>query len=71
MRTAVQLGHTLGLSVVAEGVESAESLTQLAAIGCDVAQGYYVGRPETAERVAERVRAEEETQVAPRLRIVS
>ncbi len=71
VRTAVQLGHTLGLSVVAEGVESAESLTQLAAIGCDVAQGYYVGRPETAERVAERVRAEEETQVAPRLRIVS
>jgi len=44
----VTLGHTLGLRVVAEGVETAAQLAQLRALGCDVVQGYYVARPQSA-----------------------
>src|SRR5674536_239437 len=41
----VDLGHNLGLTIVAEGVETAQALTALAGVGCDVAQGYHLGRP--------------------------
>ncbi len=48
-RTIVELtcllGHRLGLSVVAEGVEDAETAAALSAIGCDLAQGYWYARP--------------------------
>jgi diguanylate cyclase (GGDEF)-like protein len=45
VRSVVDLGHNLGLIVVAEGVEDQETLEALAAVGCDVAQGYHLGRP--------------------------
>jgi diguanylate cyclase (GGDEF)-like protein/PAS domain S-box-containing protein len=45
VRSAVELGHNLGLKVVAEGVEDVVSYQQLARLGCDLAQGYYMGRP--------------------------
>lgn len=41
----VLLAHRLGLSVTAEGVESLATLKYLAAIGCDVAQGFAIARP--------------------------
>ena len=41
----VNLAHTLGLKVVAEGIEDQETMLQLQALGCDVAQGYHIGRP--------------------------
>ncbi|HEX8976458.1 MAG TPA: EAL domain-containing protein [Solirubrobacteraceae bacterium] len=41
----VELGHALGLSVVAEGVETAEQLARLRDLGCDGAQGYLFSRP--------------------------
>ncbi|GIE82896.1 hypothetical protein Aph02nite_88460 [Actinoplanes philippinensis] len=47
----VQLGHTLGLRVVAEGVEEAEQLTLLTVMGCKYAQGYHLGRPEPADEL--------------------
>ena len=45
VRTTSDLAHELGLSVVAEGVESAEMLNRLASFGCEYAQGYYIGKP--------------------------
>ena len=48
VRSTVDLAHELGLKVVAEGVEDQECLAFLAAIGCDLAQGYLIARPEPA-----------------------
>src|SRR5450756_2308688 len=45
VHSVVDLGHNLGLTIVAEGVETAEALTALAGVGCDVAQGYHLARP--------------------------
>ncbi|WP_250655648.1 EAL domain-containing protein [Alkalimarinus coralli] len=41
----IQLGHTLGMTVVAEGVESATQLKLLQKMGCDIIQGFYFSRP--------------------------
>ncbi|MBV8980740.1 MAG: EAL domain-containing protein [Acidimicrobiia bacterium] len=41
----VDLAHAVGLSVVAEGVEQAPQLMDLGRMGCDIAQGFYLGRP--------------------------
>ncbi len=45
VRSTIDLAHNLGLTVVAEGVETAAILQQLAEMGCDEAQGYHMGKP--------------------------
>jgi diguanylate cyclase len=45
VRSTINLGHDLGLAVVAEGVEDRVSWDLLLELGCDVAQGYYMSRP--------------------------
>lgn len=45
----VAMAHALGLSVVAEGVETAEQLEHLRLLGCQEAQGYYISRPAPAD----------------------
>jgi EAL domain-containing protein (putative c-di-GMP-specific phosphodiesterase class I) len=45
VRFTVDLGRSLGLTVVAEGVEDADTLARLREIGCDEAQGYHLTRP--------------------------
>jgi diguanylate cyclase (GGDEF)-like protein/PAS domain S-box-containing protein len=45
VRTAIDLGHNLGLTVVAEGVEGAEHVSALRELGCDIAQGFHYARP--------------------------
>jgi diguanylate cyclase (GGDEF)-like protein len=45
VKATIELAHNLGLSVVAEGVENEETLNILKKLGCDKAQGYYLGKP--------------------------
>ena len=45
VRSVVDLGHNLGLQIVAEGVEDHQTWDQLAQLGCDGAQGYFLARP--------------------------
>jgi EAL domain-containing protein (putative c-di-GMP-specific phosphodiesterase class I) len=51
VRTSVELGHSLGLRIVAEGVETTQALMQLADVGCDVAQGFHISRPVSPDRL--------------------
>ncbi|KAA9162955.1 EAL domain-containing protein [Amycolatopsis acidicola] len=51
VRSIVELGHSLGLTVVAEGVEEDIARDQLEAMGCDVAQGYLISRPLPEDRL--------------------
>ena len=48
VEAVVRLGHSLGLSVVAEGVETPLQLNRLRELGCDKGQGYLFGRPRPA-----------------------
>jgi EAL domain-containing protein (putative c-di-GMP-specific phosphodiesterase class I) len=52
VRSTIQLAHALGMKVVAEGVEDEATLVSLRALGCNYAQGYYIGRPMAADRIA-------------------
>jgi diguanylate cyclase (GGDEF)-like protein len=51
VRSTIDLGHNLGLVVVAEGVENNEVLERLRTFGCDVAQGYCISRPLDPDRL--------------------
>jgi diguanylate cyclase (GGDEF)-like protein len=57
VQSTVELAHALGLRMVAEGVETGAHLRELARLGCDVAQGYHISRPVTAEKLGEWLRA--------------
>jgi EAL domain-containing protein (putative c-di-GMP-specific phosphodiesterase class I) len=52
VRSTVELAHSLGLEVVAEGVEKRAVMERLAELGCDLAQGFYLGRPVPPEELA-------------------
>jgi diguanylate cyclase (GGDEF)-like protein len=56
VRSIVDLGRNLGMSVVAEGVETAATWDALMALGCDMAQGYWLGEPMSSEDVIPRIR---------------
>jgi diguanylate cyclase (GGDEF)-like protein len=45
VRSTIELGHNLGLRMVAEGVEDAETWRMLRALECDIVQGYHLSRP--------------------------
>jgi diguanylate cyclase (GGDEF)-like protein len=45
VRSTIELGHNMGLTVIAEGVETVEALEILKRLGCDMAQGYYMSPP--------------------------
>jgi diguanylate cyclase (GGDEF)-like protein len=54
VRSSIQLAHSFGMTVVAEGVETAETARELQAYGCDSAQGYHFGYPQTAAEIERR-----------------
>ena len=53
VKSTIDLAHSLGLQIVAEGVETAESLAILTGMGCDLAQGYFIARPMPLTKVVE------------------
>jgi len=52
VQSMIDLAHSLGLTVVAEGVENQAAMDLLIAFGCDSAQGYYLGRPCAGEELS-------------------
>lgn len=66
VRSLIDLAHNLDLSVVAEGVESEAIMTELARLGCDHAQGYYVGEAVPAADLAARLREQARRAPPPR-----
>jgi EAL domain-containing protein (putative c-di-GMP-specific phosphodiesterase class I) len=65
VEAVIGLGHKLGLAVVAEGVESAVNLAAVVEMGADAAQGYFIGAPAGAERIAALVKGQADA-VPPR-----
>ena len=59
VRSTIELGHNLGLKVVAEGVEDELVWDRLKGLGCDSAQGYYMSRPLPAEQLRDWLRKSE------------
>jgi EAL domain-containing protein (putative c-di-GMP-specific phosphodiesterase class I) len=53
VRSTLELSHALGLSVVAEGVEDADTFAALKDQGCDVIQGFVIARPMPASALVE------------------
>ena len=49
----IDLAHNLGLTVIAEGVETKEVLDSLKLLGCDIAQGYYISHPVPVDKLNE------------------
>ncbi|MBB1487567.1 EAL domain-containing protein [Oceanospirillum sediminis] len=53
VRSTIRMAHDMGLSVVAEGIEDAETLEWLGEQGCDKAQGYFISRPAPAAEIGQ------------------
>lgn len=51
VRSVIDLGHNLGLTIVAEGVETTAICDQLTEMGCDIGQGYHFARRGAAETI--------------------
>ncbi|GIG52499.1 hypothetical protein Dsi01nite_105400 [Dactylosporangium siamense] len=64
VRGAIELGHNLGMTVVAEGVEGSAHVAALQALGCDIAQGYHYARPMPASDVTDWIRTRDLTPAA-------
>jgi len=53
VKTIISLAHALGMRVVAEGVDSAEAIAAVAELECEMAQGFFIGRPMRGDLVPE------------------
>jgi EAL domain-containing protein (putative c-di-GMP-specific phosphodiesterase class I) len=58
------LGHKLGMTVTAEGIEQGAQASRLSAMGCDEFQGFFFGRPMPAETVALMLEAQAQSRIA-------
>src|SRR3954453_10347691 len=74
VRSTNELAHNLGLQVIAEAVEDRQIWEELARLGCDFAQGYYLSRPLPADKLAPKLGmapADEGHPERPPLRLVA
>jgi EAL domain-containing protein (putative c-di-GMP-specific phosphodiesterase class I) len=65
VQSTIMLSHALGLTVVAEGVETPDEMRWLREHGCDVAQGYGIARPMPADQLHDWIRSFAQSQPAP------
>ncbi len=65
VRSTIDLGHNLGLGVVAEGVETLGTLEMLKSLGCDAAQGHYLSKPLPADELERHFRRTRAAHVPP------
>jgi EAL domain-containing protein (putative c-di-GMP-specific phosphodiesterase class I) len=64
VQSTIGLAHSLGRQVVAEGVEQSEILDALVEMGCDIAQGFAIGRPMSLQSLTKRISGDRRRQVA-------
>jgi EAL domain-containing protein (putative c-di-GMP-specific phosphodiesterase class I) len=64
VQSTIELAHSLGRNVVAEGVEQRDILDLLIDMKCDVAQGFAIGRPMSLESLGKRISADRKRYVA-------
>jgi diguanylate cyclase (GGDEF)-like protein/PAS domain S-box-containing protein len=64
VKTIVDLARSLDMDVVAEGVETADQLEQLSALGCQYVQGYYIAKPASAQKAEAVIQEKEDLQRA-------
>ena len=62
---SIEIGHELGMRVVAEGVETVEQFEFLRSRGCDIAQGYLFSRPQSVSDLVVWLRNHRATQLLP------
>jgi len=65
VHTILNLGHSLGLKVVAEGVETLKQVNMLREIGCDYWQGYYFSKPVTADEATAMIERQNDASLIP------
>ena len=51
LQSIIEMGHALGLTIVAEGIENQDQVDRLGGLGCDFGQGYFIGKPMSAKQV--------------------
>ncbi len=64
VQSTIALAHSLGRTVVAEGVEDPQSLEQLRQMDCDIAQGFIIGRPMSFDELVRRMNSERKRRAA-------
>lgn len=64
VQSTIALAHSLGRTVVAEGVEDPQSLEQLRQMDCDIAQGFIIGRPMSFDELVRRMNSERKRSAA-------
>jgi EAL domain-containing protein (putative c-di-GMP-specific phosphodiesterase class I) len=67
VQSVIELGHRLGMTVLAEGIETSESADQLEQLDCDDLQGYWIARPMIAAEVLPWAREHEAARLQPAL----
>jgi len=67
LEAIVNIGRVLSLVTIAEGVERHEQLAVVRALGCNLAQGYLLGRPQPAEETGQLITSQAATHVRPQL----
>lgn len=53
LQSIIDMAHALGLTIVAEGIESQEQVDRLGQLGCDFGQGFFIGKPLSAKQISD------------------